>query len=209
MPSYLPSLNQLVSRLSQLPGIGPKSAMRMAYYLLKSPTHLSEEISDSLLQIKNSIHLCSLCFAYTEESKGICRICQDPYRLGSMICVVEMPSDLDTIESSSVFKGFYHVLHGVIAPLDGVGPKDLKIQALLNRLQTLKESGRPVEEVILALDADIEGDTTALYLSKILRKNKTNEIKVTRIAHGVPIGGDINYIDYRTLGRAIENRVSI
>ena len=205
MNAHLPSLNRLVSELGKLPGIGPKSALRMAYYVLKSSEHFSEDLALALRQVKKNTHLCPQCFAYTEEEE-VCKICSDLTRSHTSICVVESPSDRDPIESSGVFKGCYHVLHGTISPLEGVGPKDLKIQALMNRIYTLKEASQPVEEIILALDADIEGDITVLYLSKILREK---EIKVTRIAHGVPIGGDIDYIDHRTLGRALENRVQL
>ena len=207
MAQHLPSFHRLVGELSKLPGVGPKSAMRMAYYLLKAPVHFSEDLASALSYARENIRLCRLCFAYTEE-REVCRFCSDPMRLTTSICVVEEPADIESIENSSAFKGRYHVLHGTISPLEGVGPKDLKIQALIDRLRTLKEAQEPVEEVILALDANIEGDTTVLYLLRIL-KDKQIQIKVTRIAHGVPIGGDIDYIDPRTLGRALENRVSL
>ena len=205
MVIHLPSLNRLIGELGKLPGVGPKSAMRMAYYVLRSPDNFSENLACSLRQVKKNTRFCSVCFAYTEEDE-ICRICNDDNRSISSICVVEEPFDIGPIESSAVFKGHYHVLHGAISPLDGVGPKDLKIQALIDRIHALAKAHQPVEEVILALDADMEGDTTVLYLSKILSKK---EIKITRIAHGIPIGGDIDYIDHRTLGRALENRVQL
>lgn len=204
MLRHLPSLHRLVGELGQLPSVGPKSALRMAYHVLNSPESFSQNLSDSLRCARSQIHLCPICFAYTEDD--LCRICQDDNRSRSLICVVEDPADIDPVESSGAFWGQYHVLHGSIAPLDGVGPKDLKIQALMDRLLYLKKQNQPVMEIILALDADLEGDTTVLYLSKILREN---EINVTRIAHGVPIGGDIDYIDHRTLGRALENRVKV
>ena len=146
-----------------------------------------------------------MCFSFTEED-GACQFCTDPMRSDNVLCVVEDPADIERVESSGVFRGRYHVLHGAISPLDGISPQDLKIQALLDRLQPSSDGAVAVTEVILALDADLEGDTTVLYLAKIL---KDMNIKTSRIAHGVPIGGDIDYIDYRTLGRAIENRVQV
>jgi recombination protein RecR len=205
MLQKIPSLNQLVHELSRLPGIGPKTAQRLAYHLLRSPGEYVQGLRDALKAVKERIHDCPLCYAFTEEEE-LCHFCSDPMRANDSICVVEDPSDIERIESSGVFRGRYHVLHGAISPLDGVSPQDLKIQALLDRLQPGPEGEREVTEVILALDADLEGDTTVLYLAKIL---KDMNIKTSRIAHGVPIGGDIDYIDYRTLGRAIENRVQV
>jgi recombination protein RecR len=205
MLQKIPSLNQLVHELSRLPGIGPKTAQRLAYHLLRSPGEYVQGLRDALKAVKERIHDCPLCYAFTEEEE-LCHFCSDPMRANDSICVVEDPSDIERIESSGVFRGRYHVLHWAISPLDGVSPHDLKIQALLDRLQPGPEGEREVTEVILALDADLEGDTTVLYLAKIL---KDMNIKTSRIAHGVPIGGDIDYIDYRTLGRAIENRVQV
>jgi recombination protein RecR len=194
----IPSLNSLVHELSRLPGVGPKTAQRLAYHILKSPHEFVQSLRDALKNVKEKIHECTVCYSFTEED-GACFYCADPNRHSDILCVVEDPLDIERIESSGVFRGRYHVLHGAIAPLDGVGPEDLKIQALIDRLEGVKE-------VILALDADLEGDTTVLYLAKILREKG---IPTSRIAHGVPIGGDIDYIDFRTLGRAIENRVQV
>ena len=202
MLQKIPSLNQLVHELSRLPGVGPKTAQRLAYHLLRSPDEFVQSLRDALRGVKEKIHECPQCYSFTEE-EDVCHFCKDPMRSDDSLCVVEDPADIERIESSGVFRGRYHVLHGAISPLDGVGPQDLKIQALLDRLG---QSERPVTEVILALDADLEGDTTVLYLAKIL---KDLNIRTSRIAHGVPIGGDIDYIDYRTLGRAIENRVQV
>ncbi len=198
MLQKIPSLNQLVHELSRLPGVGPKTAQRLAYYILRSPNDFVQSLRDALKGVKERVHDCPLCFAFTEED-DLCHFCKDPMRSDDILCVVEDPADIERVESSGVFRGRYHVLHGAISPLDGINPQDLKIQALLDRL-------KPGQEVILALDADLEGDTTVLYLAKIL---KDMNIKASRIAHGVPIGGDIDYIDYRTLGRAIENRVQV
>ncbi|HMN69571.1 MAG TPA: recombination mediator RecR [Bdellovibrionales bacterium] len=205
MLQKIPSLNQLVHELSRLPGIGPKTAQRLAYHLLRSPGEYVQGLRDALKAVKERIRECPQCFAFTEE-EGLCHFCADPMRVSDSICVVEDPADIERIESSGVFRGRYHVLHGAISPLDGVSPQDLKIEALLDRLAPDTDGNLPVSEVILALDADLEGDTTVLYLAKIL---KDMNIKTSRIAHGVPIGGDIDYIDYRTLGRAIENRVQV
>lgn len=205
MLQKIPSLNQLVHELSRLPGVGPKTAQRLAYHLLRAPNESVQALRDALKGVKEKIHECPLCYAFTEEDEG-CHFCKDPMRSNDSLCVVEDPADIERIESSGVFRGRYHVLHGAISPLDGVGPQDLKIQALLDRLAPNSDGICEVTEVILALDADLEGDTTVLYLAKIL---KDMNIKTSRIAHGVPIGGDIDYIDYRTLGRAIENRVQV
>jgi recombination protein RecR len=205
MLQKIPSLNQLVHELSRLPGIGPKTAQRLAYHILRSPDEFVQSLRDALRGVKEKIHECSLCYAFTEEP-DLCHFCNDPMRGNDSICVVEDPADIERIESSGVFRGRYHVLHGAISPLDGISPQDLKIQALLDRLAPNAGGEREIQEVILALDADLEGDTTVLYLAKILKDMK---IKTSRIAHGVPIGGDIDYIDYRTLGRAIENRVQV
>lgn len=205
MLQKIPSLNQLVHELSRLPGVGPKTAARLAYHILRSPDEFVQSLRDALRGVKEKIHECPECFAFTEED-DVCHFCKDSMRAQDSICVVEDPADIERIESSGSFRGRYHVLHGAISPLDGISPQDLKIQALLDRLQPDSSGERPVTEVILALDADLEGDTTVLYLAKIL---KDMNIKTSRIAHGVPIGGDIDYIDYRTLGRAIENRVQV
>ena len=181
-----------------MPGVGPKTAQRLAYHILRSPHEFVQSLRDALKNVKENIHECPICYSFTEED-GACYYCADANRSSDVLCVVEDPLDIERIESSGVFRGRYHVLHGAIAPLDGIGPEDLKIPALIDRLEGVKE-------VILALDADLEGDTTVLYLAKILRERG---IRTSRIAHGVPIGGDIDYIDFRTLGRAIENRVQI
>lgn len=205
MLQKMPSLNQLIHELSRLPGIGPKTAQRLSYHILRSPDEFVQSLRDALRSVKEKIRDCPLCYAFTEEEE-LCHFCRDPHRSNESICVVEDPSDIERIESSGVFRGRYHVLHGALSPLDGIGPQDLKIQALLDRLQPSDDGPPPIQEVILALDADLEGDTTVLYLAKIL---KDMNIKTSRIAHGVPIGGDIDYIDHRTLGRAIENRVQV
>ena len=199
-----PSLDVLTHELNKLPGIGPKTAQRLAYHILRTTKESVEQMRDALLAVKENIKECVGCYSYT-ENEDYRRFCCDDGRDKSVICVVEDPADISRLESSGVFRGQYHVLHGSISPLDGVRPQDLKIPALLQKIQNgLNGTSVPIKEVILALDADLEGDTTVLYLAKALREL---QIPVSRIAHGVPIGGDIDYIDHRTLGRALENRV--
>lgn len=200
----IPSLEKLVHELNRLPGVGPKTAQRLAYHILKTPG-LSQNIRRTLEVVEEKVHLCSQCFAFTDNEE-FCSICLDSRRHTENICVVEEPSDIDRIESSGVFRGRYHVLHGTISPLEGIGPSDLKIEELFRRIEQVKEKSEPITEVILALDPDLEGDTTVLYLAQILHERN---IRVSRIAHGVPIGSDIDYIDDRTLGRALENRVEL
>lgn len=204
MVDRVASLEKLVHELSQLPGIGPKTAQRLAYYILRSSKEFAQNLREAIEDVKTKVKECPKCFSYTEEE--LCHYCTDPHRQDDLICVVEDPSDISRLESSQAFRGRYHVLHGAISPLDGITPQDLKIQALLNRIDESQSTSTPITEVILALDADLEGDTTVLYLAKILGEIN---IKVTRIAHGVPIGGDIDYIDHRTLGRALENRIEL
>lgn len=201
---HVPSLEKLIHELNKLPGIGNKTAQRLAYHLLRTSDDNIEAFRSALKIIKENIHECKICHNFTEEADYICRVCNDLQRSDDVLCVVEDPADISRIESSGVYRGRYHVLHGSISPLDGVGPDDLKIASLMHRIDP--EFGSRVKEVILALDADLEGDTTVLYLAKQLA---SKSIKVTRIAHGVPIGGDIDYIDHRTLGRALENRVQL
>lgn len=196
----LDSLNQLIIELSKLPGVGERSASRLANYILRNKQEFPEDLARALLNVKDKIQLCEQCFAYAEQE--LCKICQDSHRNEKLLCIVEDASDIMKLENSNSFHGKYHVLHGNIAPMRGIGPKDLKIDELLQRI----EANPKIEELVLALDASLEGDTTALYIAKILEAHK---IKITRLAHGIPIGGDLEYIDQRTLGRAFENRVEI
>jgi recombination protein RecR len=201
----IPALEKLVHELSRLPGIGPKTAQRLAYYILRSPAEYSVRLAEALGRVRLEIHTCPSCFNYTD--KHICRYCEDPNRSDETLCVVEEPSDIMRVESSGAFHGRYHVLHGAISPLDGIGPNDLKIQELLAKVQRgLSGEGPVIKEIIMALDADLEGDTTILYLTRQLADKS---VRVSRIAHGVPIGSDIEYIDDRTMGRALENRIQL
>lgn len=202
---HISALEKLVHELGRLPGIGPKTAQRLAYYILRSPHAYSENLSEALLRVQAEVHECPRCFNYTDQD--LCKYCTDSQRSDEILCVVEEPADIMRIESSRAFRGRYHVLHGAISPLEGIGPKDLKIQELIHRIDDgLEGTGPVIKEVILALDADLEGDTTVLYLAKQLQGKG---LKLSRIAHGVPIGSDIEFIDDRTMGRALENRVEL
>lgn len=200
----IPALEKLVHELSRLPGIGPKTAQRLAYYILQSQADYTDRLSEALHRVRAEVKTCPQCFNYTDAD--ICRYCEDHHRHDDILCIVEEPSDIMRIESSGVYRGRYHVLHGALAPLEGIGPDNLKIKELIHRINRAETENKPIREIILALDADLEGDTTVLYLNKIL--NGKN-LKITRIAHGVPIGSDIDYIDDRTMGRALENRVEL
>ncbi|MGZ3743002.1 MAG: recombination mediator RecR [Pseudobdellovibrionaceae bacterium] len=199
------ALEKLVHELSRLPGIGPKTAQRLAYYILKSKDNYITSLSETLLRVRAEVHTCTRCYNYTDDDE--CRYCKDVHRGDDSICVVEEPSDLMKVESSGAFRGRYHVLHGVISPLEGVNAQDLKIKELISRIDAgLNGQGPLIKEVILALDADLEGDTTTLYLAKLLQGKG---VRLSRLAHGVPIGSDIDFIDDRTMGQALENRVEL
>ena len=199
------ALEKLVHELSRLPGIGPKTAQRLAYSILREPD-LSTELQSALKQVAEDVHQCELCHSYTDVDT-LCRLCTDPHRRDDLLCVVEEPSDILRVESSGAFRGRYHVLHGAISPLDRIGPQDLRIPQLLERVEAgLRGSTAKINEIILALDPDLEGDTTTLYLGRALQ---AKDLRVTRIASGVPIGSDIDFVDDRTLSRALENRVEL
>jgi recombination protein RecR len=194
--AHTPSMRRLIEQLSRLPGIGEKTAGRLAFHILRADRDYAQALADALLAVKDETRLCSVCFALTEVDP--CPICTDPARSGEAICVVEEPADLLAVERAREFRGRYHVLHGAIAPLDGVGPDELKIQPLLVRL---RDGG--VHEVILATNPTAEGEATALYLARLI---KPLGLRVTRIAHGIPVGGDLEYADVVTVGRALEGR---
>jgi recombination protein RecR len=199
MSIYPPPLENLIRHLSKLPGIGQKSATRVALYILKSPKELAESLSRSLLDVKEKIRFCPVCFNFTDEDP--CSICRDESRANGVICIVEGPGDQLAIEESGVFKGRYHVLHGVLSPLDGVGPEDLKIGELLARLER-----EQVREVILATNPTTEGEATVSFLAKIL---SDKGVTLTRIALGIPMGGDLKYMDAVTLRHALKSRTSL
>lgn len=188
---------RLIKELTKLPGVGEKTASRLAMYIIRSSPEDVENLARAMREVKEKIRLCSRCFNLTEQNP--CAICADPRRDNNIICVVSSPEDLMALEKSRSFHGLYHVLHGVLSPLDGIGPQDLKIQELLTRLHQEK-----IAEVILATNPSAEGEATAQYLAQLI---KPLSIKITRIARGVPMGGDLQYIDEVTLGKSLENRV--
>ena len=199
------ALEKLVHELSRLPGIGPKSAQRLAYYVLRQKD-FSDRLQGALKQVAAEVRYCQRCFSFTDAVE-FCKLCEDPHRRNDQICVVEEPADILQLEASGAFRGRYHVLHGAISPLDGVHAEDLKIRELEMRIKEQVRSGQPpVEELILAFDPDLEGDTTSLYLGKLFAGSG---LKISRIASGVPLGSDIDYLDDRTLGRALENRIEL
>ena len=190
------SLFKLIEELRKLPGVGRKTAERLAFYILKSQRHEADALVKAILELKEKVRLCSVCSSITEVDP--CNICSDMNREKNMLCVVEEPHDVFAIEKTREFKGSYHVLMGVLSPLDGVGPSDLKIEELLNRV---RENG--ISEVILATNPNLEGEATAMYIAKVL---KPFGMKVTRIARGLPVGGDLEYADEVTLTKSIEGR---
>ncbi len=199
MYQYAASITKLIEQFARLPGIGPKTAQRLSFHVLNMSQQHVEEFAAALLAVKEDIVTCPVCYNLTDVEP--CRICSDESRDRSLICVVEEPQDVVAFEKTRDYKGLYHVLHGVISPMEGVGPEDLKIKELLKRL-----GNEEVKEIIVATNPDVEGETTALYLTKLL---KPMGIKVTRIAYGVPVGGDLEYADTVTLGRALLGRQEI
>lgn len=188
------SLTRLVGELKKLPGIGEKSAFRLAFHLLRSPANINA-LAESLLEVNNKVRFCSVCFSITEEDP--CPICSGN-RDSSIICVVEEPQDVLAIERSGAFRGRYHVLHGVLSPLSGVTPAELKIAELIERLQS-----EMVREVVIATNFSVEGEATAIYLTGLIRDKG---VRVTRLAHGIPIGSDLEYVDAATMQRAMQGR---
>lgn len=186
----------LYEQLRRLPGVGSKTAMRLAYHIIDMPEGEVQQLAEALSNAKKSIHYCSQCYNLTDGDK--CAICSDPSRDSFTICVVEQPQDIAAMERSRGYNGLYHVLHGVLSPLDGVGPDKLRIRELFQRLQ--QES---ISEIIIATNSDVEGEATATYLAQLL---KPIGITVSRIAHGLPMGGDLEYADEVTLSKALENR---
>tara|TARA_S200000501_G_C20791108_1_gene729565 strand:- start:521 stop:1114 length:594 start_codon:yes stop_codon:yes gene_type:complete len=197
MHSLPDSAIRLIDEFAKLPGIGRKTAQRLAFHLLSSNSSDVYKLSESLKEIKVKIKTCSICHGITENDP--CKICKDSKREDNLLCVVESPYDVFVFEKINAFKGKYHVLGGALSPLDGVGPDDLNIGTLINRLTE-------VTEILIATNPSVEGETTALYISKILNKKK---ISVTKLARGVPVGSDLEYVDEATLIRAIEGRISV
>jgi recombination protein RecR len=190
------SVSRLIQELNKLPGIGPKSAQRLAYHILRTPEEQTKELADAILSVKQKTKLCSTCFNVTESDT--CRICGNEQRDRTKICIVEQPQDILALEHTRAYQGLYHVLHGAISPTEGVGTDDIKVKELMNRLQD-----GSVTEVILATNTNLEGEQTALYLGKAI---SPLGIKVTRLARGLPFGTELEYADDVTLTRALEGR---
>ena len=199
MDLYSGYINRLIEELSSLPGIGSKSAQRLAFYLVNQPKEQVKRLADTIVEAKEKVRYCSVCCTLTDQE--ICPICASPKRDKQTIMVVENSRDLAAYEKTGKFGGVYHVLHGAISPMLGIGPGDIRLKELMQRLQTDE-----VTEVIIATNSSLEGETTAMYISKLI---KPTGIKVTRIASGVPVGGDLEYIDEVTLLRALEGRIEL
>lgn len=195
------SLETLIDELSKLPSIGRKTAQRLAMHLIKQPRETVEKLSKAIINTKDSIKFCSVCCNITEDD--VCKICSSSSRDRRTICIVEEPQDVYAIEKTNEFKGLYHVLHGRISPLEGIGPEDIRLRELLIRFENQNPE---IEELILALNPTVEGETTILYLSKLIRPLGIN---ITRIARGIPVGADLEFADEVTLARAIEGRVKV
>ena len=194
--TYAKPLMRLLEALEKLPGVGPRSAERMAFYLLRTSREEARQLSQAIADVKDRLRFCEVCFNLSEADR--CEICQDASRDASILCIVEEPKDVLAIEKTGAYRGLYHVLLGAIAPLDGIGPELLKIDELMARL-----AEGVVQEIIVATDADKDGETTAAYLSKLLR---SRGIRLTRIASGIPVGSHLEYADQATLARALEGR---
>ena len=191
-----PAIQRLLDELERMPGIGPKSAQRIAYWMLNSDRETVLRLAEAIVEVKETVHFCSRCFNYAEDE--LCEICSSVKRDASAICVVSEPRDIAAIERTAVFFGTYHVLGGALSPMDGIGPDDLHIAELMQRLA----SGE-VKEVLIATNPNVEGETTAAYLARLI---KPLGVEVTRLASGLPVGGDLEFADEITLGRAIESR---
>jgi recombination protein RecR len=199
VPSTAMPVNRLIEEFSKLPGVGPKSAQRLTYYLLRASAEDAQALAQAILEVKEKIILCSLCQNITDSDP--CAICRNDQRDQDSICVVEEPLDILALERTGSYKGLYHVLHGVISPMDGIGPDDLKVRELLTRLKTGQ-----VQEVIMATNPNLEGEATAMYLTRLIAPLG---LKVTRLARGLPMGADLEYADNVTLARAIEGRQEV
>ena len=196
---YIAPLAKLIVHFRTLPGIGTKTAVRLAYHVLDMDARQARALADAIIEAKEKIGFCNTCFDLSDRNP--CAICASERRDHKTICVVEQPQDVAAMERMHDYKGVYHVLHGALSPLEGIGPENLRIRELLNRL-----SGDEVQEVIMATNPNVEGEATAMYLARLL---KPLGVKVTRIAHGLPVGGDLEYADEVTLAKAMENRVEI
>jgi len=196
MSYYAPPIARLIEELAHLPGVGRKTAQRLAMHIVTGREDLAVSLSEAIIEARNKIKFCSSCFNLTEQDP--CPICSDPRRDQTMICIVEAPKDVIALEKTKEFHGLYHVLHGAISPMDGIGPEDIKLRELIIRLQ-----GSEVDEIILATNPTIEGEATSMYISRLV---KPTGIRVTRLAHGIPVGGDLEFADEVTLTKALEGR---
>lgn len=199
MEHYPKSIQTLIRNLAKFPGVGDKTAERLAIHILRKPLSEAEQLAGSIVAVKQSIRLCSMCYALSDSEK--CRICQDTSRDDALLCVVEQPADMVSIEKSGAFKGLYHILGGALSPMEGIGPQDLRFQELFKRV-----SGGPIKEIIIATGTSVEGESTAAYLAQQLAGRN---IHVTRIASGVPMGGDLKYVDQMTLKCALDGRHNV
>jgi recombination protein RecR len=195
--SYYPaSIQNLIKNIAKLPGIGEKTAERLAMHILRGSRQEAERLAQSILNVKDKVKLCSRCFALSDDE--ICSMCRDPARDATFVCVVEQPADMIAVEKSGAFRGVYHILSGALSPMNGVGPEDIRVGELLARIEKDK-----VKEVVLATSTNVEGEATASYIAQVLAKYP---VRITRIASGVPMGGDLKYVDQVTLKRALETR---
>jgi recombination protein RecR len=199
MNYYPSSILKLIKSFSRLPGIGEKTAERLTMHILRAPRREAEQLSNSIVEVKNKIRLCSICFGLSDTD--ICNICSNRKRTSSILCVVEQPADMVAIEKSGSFTGLYHILEGVLSPMDGIGPDNIRIKELISRI-----SQGEIKEVVLATGTNVEGEATAAYIAERIENYR---IKVTRIASGVPIGGDLKYVDQVTLKKAMETRHAV
>ncbi len=196
---YTKSMEDLINELVKMPGIGPRTAERLAFYVLKIPKEQARLLSDAIVSLKDNVTFCKTCFNLSEDET--CRVCSDFTRDTSLICVVEEPKDIIAIEKTHGYKGLYHVLLGALSPLDGIGPDDLKIKELISRIRSAS-----VKEIIIATSSNTEGEATALYLTKLI---KPLGVKLTRIAYGIPVGSNLDYTDQATLAKALEGRTEL
>ena len=199
MNSYAGPIARLINEFSKLPGIGKKTAERLAYYIIETDKDEAMKLSAAIKETKEKINFCERCFNLSENK--LCEICQDKKRETVVICVVERPKDIHSIERTKEYDGLFHVLHGHISPMDGIGPDDIRLKELIQRVRD-----ESIEEVIVATNPNVEGEATSMYISKLL---KFSDVKVTRLAHGIPIGGNLEYADEMTLSKAFEGRVEI
>lgn len=196
MSHYPNSILNLIRQISKLPGIGAKTAERLALHILRSPGREAEQLAGAIIDLKEKTRFCSRCYSLSDAS--VCRICADPHRDATLLCIVEQPADMVALEKSGAFKGLYHILGGVLSPMDGIGPDKIRVRELLARL-----AAEEIAEVVIATGTNVEGEATADYLASQLAKRS---VRVTRIASGVPVGGDLKFVDQVTLKRAMETR---